>query len=309
MDSEARPWPRLTTAYALHRTSSGRWSSGTDNTEVEKSRRRGKISQVQNIPKAPRDMFVADPGWRMVGGDWAAIQWALAMWRAAQINKPAGYHIDLLTKHQTLGADGKPLLDPHLFLAQTWAGPEAGAEERQQSKPFTFGYLFYGTPQGISWQTGIPVKKCEKVFEAWLEAFKLNWWWEHELELALRRKFVETAAGFRRYFLEPVARAKDGSLRTPKPTEILAHAIQGDEADLNKYVHVKIAEELGPEMRAPDLEWLTAVHDSSVWQAREADAAARAQWLLSRMQMPVPFLGGRSWRAEVKVGESWKGVS
>jgi DNA polymerase I-like protein with 3'-5' exonuclease and polymerase domains len=288
--------PRLRTVYHQHKTDSGRLSSGEDESDREKVGRAQKRVQVQNWPKELRDIVAADPGHVFVGGDWSAIQWALCMWFAEAGD---GFHLGLLDKQQA------GLLDPHTYLADHFREPQQDPKEaRQIAKAYTYGKMFYGADETIGRQSGHPPKLARKVGQAHLKAFRLEGWWERVCQQVARDRFIETPAGFRRYFFESVKWQPDGRmLISPKPTEILATLIQGAEADLLKYCLQGF--DLAPEW----IEWITTTHDSVVVQAPEDRADPAKEWLTQLMSQPIPFLGDRGWKCDVKVGGDWRSVS
>lgn len=305
-------FPRLITQYSLHRTTTDRLSSGIDPSDIEKKNRRsGKVAQVQNIPKFMRTMFHADPGWVMIGADWSAIQWALCMWCAGQVNDPPGYHFTLLDRHQ------RGELDPHSWLAaHLYKSPvppdrhleikDLAPDLRQTCKGFTYGRMFYGTERTLAQETGTPLAEAIIVCQAYDEAFKLKPWWRSVFETLGQRRYVETPHGFRRYFHSPL-RFEGWELKSPKPTEVLATVIQGAEAGLAKWVLGQIALDL-PEGKDDWREMLTMTHDSFLIQVREERAEEGREWILKHMQAPIPFLDHRTWKAEAKVGRTWAEV-
>jgi len=284
--------PRLKTKYHLYRADTGRLASGTAAADADK--RGKKIAQVHNWPKVLRDVVVAEPGKVLISADWRAVQWGLAMWEAGKVVGD-GYHHDLLAQQQ------RGEIDPHTFLAERF-DPGGGPEARQIAKGYTFGRIFHGYPDTLARECGHPVTVGRKVCAVHDAAFRLQQWWDSELEFVLENKYVETAGGFRRYFWEPVQRNKSGEIIRPKLQEILACKIQGNEADLMKWI-------LGVEPFPEWVELLTSLHDALLIQVDEGRSEEGQEWLRDRMQRPVPFLDNRSWRVEVKVGLNWKEVS
>ena len=308
------PRPRLRTQYNLHRTNSGRLASGMDKTEKDK---RTPAIQVQNWPKALRSIVVADPGWVMIGADWRAIQFAMLMLRAAAIDEPHGFHLDLLDKQQA------GTLDPHSFLAENFLRAklleamggsktvEVGSRKaiRQMMKGYTYGRAFLGAPEVLAMEQGHAVALGRTVCDVHDKSFLLGHWQQFEIEQAVSRHFTETVRGFRRWFWESVVRGPDGTVKKPKPQEILGAVIQGDESELMKWMLGNVAEDLGPDFRSDEIEMLTTTHGSVLLQAREDKAEEAKRWLIEHMERKCPFLGGRGFVCEAKVGRTWKDVS
>ncbi len=288
--------PRLGTAYHQHRTDTGRLSSGEDGSDKEKLGRGEKRIQVQNWPKELRDIVSADPGFVFVGGDWAAIQWALCMYLA---DNGDGFHADLLDRQQ------RGELDPHSYLAGFFRGPLDDPKlARQLAKPYTYGKMFYGRDETIGRQVGHSLALSRKVGQAYEPAFRLSDWWHRESEEVARTRYVETPDGFRKYYFDTIQWDDERFvLKSPRPQEYLAVKIQGAEAGLLKYCARSF-------LTAPSwVEWITTTYDSLVIQVPEDKAEDGKGWLTGVMGQPVPFLDGRSWRCEVKVGLNWGEVS
>src|SRR6476619_2442244 len=102
---------RVVTSYTMHRSASGRLTSGVDSSEPDKLR--GKVSQMQNVPKSVRDIVVAESGHVLVAADWAGIEWAIAMWMVGKVYND-GYHTDMLDRFY------RGELDPHTRVQLRW---------------------------------------------------------------------------------------------------------------------------------------------------------------------------------------------
>jgi DNA polymerase I-like protein with 3'-5' exonuclease and polymerase domains len=284
------PW--LITQYSQHRADTGRVSSGIDISDPEKTRRK-KVQQVQNIPRKLRDVVRAEPGRVFVAADWSAIQWALAMWSASKVGRPPGYHLQLLEQQQC----GE--MDPHTFLASIAFGlpeSEVTGTMRQVCKAYTFGYLFDGSPLGLADNAGHKRSIGERVCAAHDRAYKTRPWKDATIQAARERRYVETPLGWRRWFWG----------LDPKATEILATLIQAMEADLLKWTLASIPRGVA---RPFDYRLMTTTHDSIMIDCPEKEAEVGAGFLRERMQQPVPWLDGRSWKCKVKVGGDWRAVS
>lgn len=298
---------RVPTHYSQHRSDSGRIASGIDTSDEEKSAV-GSVRQLQNIPKALRDIFVPAPGNVFVGGDWAGIEWAIMIWLAhARGTGPAGFHEELLDRFF------EAKFDPHCWLAAHAFGLDyedlfrrhkAGEslKPRKLAKPYTHGYDYEGSPEGLAKSNHQPVEIGRKVCTAHDKAFLLRDLKTLLVAEATERGYAQTEAGFRRYFWDPIV-VRKGKQITPKPSEILSHYGSGNAADLCKW-------ELGNMYEELPANWClrTTTHDSFVIEVPEPQADDGAAWLLAQMQRAVPFLGGRRWRADVRIGRDWRSV-
>lgn len=302
---------RIPTQYSMHRADTGRFSSGLDTSDQDKGQLRRRVAQLQNIPKDLRDAFQATPGHVMIGGDWSAFQFALCMWFAAKVNEPNGFHAELLLQHQV----GK--FDAHGYLAAHF--PEVGVpvedhlrvkdeypKERANAKGYTFGRMFYGSPIALARNCGHPDDLGREICRYHDEAFKLRPWWEATIDEVVARGYVETPAGWRRWFWQPPQKnPRTNEWAAPKPQEILATLIQATEADIAKYVLVEVYRDL-----PPTWEVVTYTHDSIILMVPEKDASEAAIWLRDKMEMDIPFMDNRGWIAgDCEIGPSWGDVT
>lgn len=306
------PWPRIPTKYNLHRTDSGRISSGADTADPEKS---GGLSrkpvQVQNWPRALRDSVVADEGKVIIGADWSAIEWCVVMYLAG-LTVGDGYHHGLLDKFQ------RGEFDPHRFLASLafeCSEPDVTSEQRRTAKVFTFGCLFKGKPENLGAKHRINKLISQKVGKAHEQAFRLRDWQLETIERAVKQRYVDTVGGWRRWFFELPSRNSKGEIMKPDPGEILAHRVQGTAADILKYVMTKALNDpqvirvWGENDPEAWIEVLTNLHDALYIIVPEEREAEGREWLSGYMSLPIPFLNKRSWRCELKSGRDWRSVS
>lgn len=293
---------RVVTSYSLHRSASGRLSSGVDSSEPDKLR--GKVSQLQNVPKPVRDIVVALPGYILVAGDWSAIEWCISMWMASKYDKDR-FHLDILDKFQA----GK--FDPHKYLASFANNvPESEVTNlmRKEAKPYTHGRTYMGSARTLARNAGQPDSVGIRVCGAHETAFRVHPWQKEVVAACKKKKYVQTPLGWRRYFWgqvkNPPELAKIVGMWTPKPSEVIATLVSGTAADLCKVVLNRIFETL-----SGDWEVLTTCHDSIMLMVPLADEDQGKQWLRTCMEMPIPCLDNRSWRSDIKTGPDWKSVS
>lgn len=283
--------PRVTTYYSQATAFTGRLSSGAETSDPEKSDiTTRKIAHLQNVPRKIRDAFVADPGYVMVGADWSGLQWAICMWYAAAYDTD-GFHLDLLNRHQA----GE--LDPHRFLAAAvfeCAESEVRSEQRRIAKAYTFGRMFLGSERGLAREAGHRDSVGIRVCGVHDRTYLLGEWQKAVLAMAKQRGFLQTPLGWRMTF--PSWNIDKGVA--------LAGIIQATEADLTKWTLARLWRACPPRW-----EILSSTHDSFLMQVPKTEAVEGKAWLLGQMQQPIPWLGGRTWRAEGKVGPNWRAVS
>jgi DNA polymerase I-like protein with 3'-5' exonuclease and polymerase domains len=283
---------RIPSVYSLHRIATGRIASGAAGVEKEGSTVSDKVQQFHNFPKKIRDIYVARPGYALVGADWAGVEWAITVWDAAQLNVPRGFHAKLLKSFRA----GE--FDPHTHLASIAYGvpvSEVLPWQRTNAKPFTHGRSYLGAHTTLGREQHIPDKTSKLVCDVHEQAFLFHIWQQWTYEMAKKNKYVETPLGWRRYFWA----------YQPKITEILGTRIQATAADLLKWVLVEMFKHW------PQEDWVmwTTTHDSMVVECPEPDLIECAHWVQERMEQPIPWLGGESFRADVKMGWTWKEVS
>lgn len=280
--------PRMPTQYSLHRTSTGRMSSGTADDDPEKKR---KQQQLQNVPRKLRDAIVPDPGYIMVGGDWSGIDWCIAMWLFAKY-KPDGPYMELLERAQ------RGELDAHRYLASfafDVVEDQVTSKQRKTCKPYTHGRTFGGSPNGLAAEVGHPQRVGQLVCRAHDRAFQTEEPRNRIYEEAKRKHYVQTPLGWRKYFWD----------WKPKHQEVIGILVQAiATGDLLKWTYLRLCQQ-----PLVGFELLTCTHDSFLGQILIDRGEEARHWLKGQMEQPVPWLDNRTWRADVKTGYSWKEVS
>ena len=280
---------RIPSVYSLHRSHTGRIASGSSGIEKAGAEGRKKVQQMQNVPKKIRNIFVAPAGRRLIGADWAAVEWVLTMHFCAELDNPPGFHEDILARFR------QGLFDPHRYLASIAYGKReelVTKEERESVKPFTHGRSYLGAAPTLGRKFGIPDKTSYLVCEAHEPAFRVKTWQQHLYEETRRRHFVETPLGWRRYFWG----------WKPKITEVLGQKVQSTASDLLKWVLVRMFKD----WRDPDWHMWTTTHDSVVLESSGAASQHCKTWVRESFEQPIPWLRNRSFRADVTEGQTWK---
>jgi DNA polymerase I-like protein with 3'-5' exonuclease and polymerase domains len=249
---------------------------------------------LQNVPKSLRDIIVAEPEKVLVNADLVGIEWALSMWFASK-HDTDGFHLTILDKFQA--GD----FDPHRYLASVAFNiPEVDVtdEQRRVCKAYTHGRTYLGSPRTLARNAGHSDATGLKVCEAHERAFRVAPWQQALLAEVKKKHYVQTPLGWRRYFWS----------WDPKPTEVIATLVSGTAADLLKVVLGTIFAEL-----PRGWEVLTSTHDSVMLMVPEVCERApeheASWWLKGRMEQPIPWLDGRTFRCDVKIGTNWAQVS
>jgi DNA polymerase-1 len=226
----------------------------------------------------------------LVQADLAGIEWALAMWFASKLDND-GFHLDILDRFQA------GTFDPHRYLAAYANGvPEDQVTDlmRKEAKPYTHGRTYMGSPRTLARNAGHSDAVGVRVCQAHERAFRVAPWQQATLAGCKKRHYVQTPLGWRRYWW-----AWD-----PKPTEVIATLVSGTAADLLKVVLGTIFAEL-----PVGWEVMTTLHDSVMIMVPESQQLDGIAWLEGKMEQPIGWLDGRSWRADVRAGKNWKEVS
>lgn len=293
VDQPGGKHPRAATQYNLHRTETGRLSTGLDKAAAEG--KLARVTQLQNISREHRVIYCADPGWVFVNADYAAIEMVLAWYFASLEDYSQGYHAKLLDGFRQVGPDGKPAFDPHTVVAKL------ANCDRRPAKVVNFGKLYGGLTRNLLIGEGIlplSADEARRLIEAldqgYQETHRLTQWQHAEVARVKEQSFVETALGWRRYFME----------QNPDPGEILSTKVSGTAADLMKESLVVLFR------TCPNgAELVNTVHDSVMAHCPSEMADSVAGWMKKTLESPRPWLSGRSFRAEVKVGTNWMEVS
>ncbi len=284
------PRRRAITNYSLHRSTSGRLSSGVDTSDPDKGFKGQRTTNQQNVPRDVRDIVVVDDAHVFVAADYSSIEWAILMWMAGN-EVGDGYHHAMLDRYRS----GE--FDPHRYLASfAFAIPEGDvtAEQRKTCKAYTHGRGYLGSPRTLARNAGHSDATGIRVCNAHEAAFRLGKYHTAELARVKRAHYVQTPLGWRCYFWG----------YNPKPTEAIATKIQATAADLCKTTLRVIFEAL-PE----GWEMINTAHDSFLLHVPLAAKAAASSRLRGWMERPIDWLGGRSWRCEIKTGNDWREVS
>jgi DNA polymerase I-like protein with 3'-5' exonuclease and polymerase domains len=212
------------------------------------------------------------------------------MWEAGN-EVGDGYHHAMLDRYRS----GE--FDPHRYLASFAFGvpeSEVTPEQRKKCKPYTHGRGYLGAPRTLARNAGHPDSVGVLVCEAHEKAFRLAKYHAAELARVKRQHYVQTPLGWRCYFWD----------YNPKPTEVIATKIQATAADLCKTTLGVIFDGL-PEA----WELINTSHDSFLLHVPKAAQTIAGVQLRTWLERPIDWLGGRSWRCDVKMGRDWREVS
>ena len=154
-------------------------------------RARCSSPSLQNVPRDPRfrSLFVASPGWRLVAGDWSAME----LRAAAQISGDAAL--------STLFERGD---DPHRLMAAALNGIEPSAvtpAQRQAAKPVNFGAIYGMGAQGLqqyawdSYDLVLTKSEAQRQLDTFERQFRqLSQWRRRHAELCRGRRSIRIGA-------------------------------------------------------------------------------------------------------------------
>jgi len=259
-------------------------------------------TNCQNIDKRHRGMFIADPGKLLVEID---------LEQADSRNVGATcFHVFGEATYLNACESG----DLHSAVVQLlWGDVDPHARYkgvksyRDFAKGCGHGTNYMGTPQGISYATGIPAALVKDFQAAYFERFpEIRRWHEWTRQTLKREHCLTTLFGRRRVFHD---RTWDTST-VRDAVAFLGQSMTADETNLGM---------LALWQQCPWIELLLQVHDSVLFQIPE-DAIDRIPELLEAMQVTIEIRGrpftvplscsvGKSWLSEKAGGDmrEWGG--
>jgi len=154
-------------------------------------RARCSSPSLQNVPRDPRfrSLFVASPGWRLVAGDWSAME----LRAAAQISGDAAL--------SALFERGE---DPHRLMAAALNGIEPSAvtpAQRQAAKPVNFGAIYGVGAQALqryawdNYDLVLTRSEAQRQLDTFERQFRqLSLWRRRHAELCRSRRSIRIGA-------------------------------------------------------------------------------------------------------------------
>lgn len=271
---------RMYSRLMLHRTGTGRLSSGN-----EKDEKAGESdTNQQNQPKEVRDIYVPDPGYIFQQADWKRVEWLLTLVYA---NDREGF-----TRAVTgteLDPEGE---DQHKVLAAAIFGVkyrDVTPSQRSQAKKGTHGINYGMGARKLAMEMGILEKEAAEIIRAYKAAFPMvAAWRDATIDEARKRGFLQTVYGWRRWFFGV---GLDNTI-TPK---ILSHLPQGTGADMCKIAII----------RHGGFQLLTATHDSLLQQRRLDERGEGKAAMANAMGQRFFALRGQRFPFDLKEGMSW----
>lgn len=286
------PDGRIRCTWKVYGTMSGRWSSSPN---------------MQNIPKKLRAMFVAPPGYVLVGADYSALELRLQALEAGdRILIPAFAAFDSGT-----GPDVHKVNTCTIFGITLEQLEAKGPDGVQKARDFGKRYVYagqYGAGDKRIFQTlsllrdddfnpvfpGLTLSSIEATTKVWWAAHpEIVKWRKDVIAMWRRNGFVEELATYRRRHF----------IGGEDPEEMWSHRIQGRAAGMQNTAILKFATAYP---HWGDRGLIINGHDQQVAVAKEDEADDVKKTMAWSMDTTI---GPMRFPAEAKIGHSWKDVS
>lgn len=269
--------PRIYSAYGLHRTGSGRVASGSDKDE----KAGGSDTNAQNQPKITRDIYIPDPGFCFVQGDWSQVEWLNTL---------------ILSGDQESFQKAITGEDRHKRYAVEIFGKkyeEITEDERQFAKSKCTYAISYGAgARRISEETGLSVSEASRILRAAKAAFpKVTQWQEETIAIAKQQHWLRTVYGWQRWFWDV-----DSDIG-----KVINFLPQATCADMLKIV----LPDAGTLARSLGGRLASTTHDSILAMVPIKTVEVMIQKLKTIMERPFKKLSDTSFPTKVKSGMTW----
>lgn len=271
---------KIHTTYHQTLTTTGRLSSSDPN--------------LQNIPirsersKAIRDVFVAAPGYKLIGADYSQIELRLLAHLSGDPDLIQAFN-DGIDIHSNTAMK---IFDKKI--------DEITARERALAKTVNFSIVYGVTPFGLSQDLKSSVDTAAEYINSYYEHYaKVKPYLESLIEKAKKDGYVETMFGRRRYI--PELNSSQFHTRSFGERAAMNAPLQGSAADLIKLAMNRIDRVL--EQQNLQARFILQVHDELIIELPEHEVEQVSQILQNGMEsvaeLKIPLL------AEVSVGNSW----
>ena len=289
---------RMRTSYNIAGTETGRWSSS--------SNAFGTGGNLQNIAPKLRNVFIADPGWKLCGIDLEQAESREVGWLCGTLFNDWSY-LDACYSGDLHTLTAK-LIWPNLGWSGDAKRDRALADlpfyrefsRRDMSKRGGHGSNYYGTPFTMARHLKVPVSLMRSFQERYFEAFPCIRQWHTWVagELQTTQRLVTPFGRERHFFGRP---NDDSTLR-----EAIAFSPQSSTGDRMNLGLWRVWKHM------PEVRLLAQVHDAIYFLYRpeqEAQVIAKALQLID-----VKLTDARSGRTlvvpgEAKVGWNWASAS
>jgi DNA polymerase-1 len=262
-------------------TTSGRFSSVNPN--------------MQNIPIdgkwAPkiRNCFVAREGYDLMAIDYSQMELRIM----ADISKDKTLSQDFIEEKDIHTATAARILNKNI--------EEVTKQERSLGKTINFGMIFGQTGYGLSRLLGIDVEESSRYIKEYFEAYSGVEEYMREIEKEAREKgYVQTMFGTTRNVAG--LRSKNRRISSAAAREAINMPIQGTEADIMKYIMIKLQKLINDKYKDKAF-MLLQIHDEILFEVEESiveDLKEDAKdVMINSVKLNVPL------KTHISVGNSW----
>lgn len=290
------PKGRMITDYQIAGTKIGRLASSQDD--------EGEGTNMQNINRGLRHIFIADPGYKLCNLDLeqadsrnvGALCWNLLH---AQDEKVAGAYLDACESgdlHTTVTkmvrsdlpwgtAPDREIADRIFYRDKTY---------RDGSKALGHGTNFLGQPPQLSVETKIPLTLVKEFQPIYFSAFPAIPLWHQNVFWQLENLgYLQNLFGRRRFFF---GRPKEGETRR----QGVAYEPASMTADETNHGMLKL-------WRAGKIQLLAQGHDAILFQYKEEEEEEIIPWAMKTLPTPLVLAKDREFvvPVEAKVGWNW----
>jgi len=272
----------------------GRVHTSYNQTVVATGRLSSSNPNLQNIPVRTergsriRQLFIAPPGYLLVGADYSQIELRL---------------LAHLSGDRELTRAFREGRDVHLVTASSFYGKdesEITPAERAVAKTVNFSITYGISDFGLSRDLDIPIPEARRLIERYHAKYPgVEAWLKEQGEFAKRNGYVETLFHRRRYV--PELQSQNRNTYNFGMRAAMNAPVQGTAADLIKIAMVDVHRALKEEKLDADI--ILQVHDELILEVAEKDAK-RAEKILKdkmedAMELSVPLLAG------TRIGRNW----
>ena len=176
-------------------------------------------------------------------------------------------------------------------------------EQRAVGKTMNFAVLYGQGPHALSRQLGVPYEVARTYIEEYFLGFpKVREWMQKTLEFGVKRGYVETLWGRRRYI--PELKAGNRMIKAAGERAAINHPVQGTAADMIKKAMVDIDKEIqSSKFKVQNCCMILQVHDELLFECDPKYLEKLAKMVKEKMEnalkLSVPVV------VDLKVGKNW----
>jgi DNA polymerase-1 len=252
-----------------------------------------KNPNLQQIAPTIKDVFVASPGHVFLEFDYDALEWRIL-----------GHILAKRYGDFSIVNETKEGVDPHKSTADGMTAKLGRPIHRPAGKILNYSVNYKKTAQGLAVQLEVPESEGEALLEAFFEARPgIGRWQADAWDYTQTRKYCRTLLG--RFLPVPEAGGSRWD-RMKAERKAVSFPIQGSAADIVNVASIACSEMYNNTLRELGSRLLLQVHDSLLFEVKEANADEAAVEIRARMTSclegvteflcPLSVSGGRGLR-------------